>query len=166
MYYRSNSRDVMIRNAKKDDIKAICFLSNEVNAEHSEAMPDTFAKIALSDRDADYWLAYLARDDAHILLIEFEGSIKGMAAVSIPTGLKPSFLVDKRVCNLSTIVVARSARRQGLGKQLILAVERYAHENDASEVLLEVMQFNQLAIAFYRSVGYDDFSTKLAKSLN
>lgn len=155
----------MIRKANKDDIKAICFLSNEINAEHHEAIPNTFSVLGEIERDADFWLAYMAREESAILLIERQDEIVGMAAVSIPTGPKPSFLTDKTTCHLTTIVVASSARRQGVGKKLIGAVEDYAHENGASEVLLEVMQFNQSAIRFYLSMGYGDFSTKLVKPL-
>ena len=155
----------MIRKANKDDIKAICFLSNEINAEHHDAMPNTFSALGEIARDADLWLAHMAREESDILLIERRDEIVGMAAVSIPTGPKPSFLTDKRTCHLTTIVVASSARRQGLGKKLMRAVEGHAHENGASEVLLEVMQFNQSAINFYLSMGYGDFSTKLVKPL-
>lgn len=154
----------MIRDANKDDIEAICLLSNEINGEHHVAMPDTFAEVSEFNRDADYWLAYMARDESNILVIENEGRLLGLAAVSIPTGPRPSFLKAKKVCTLSTVVIASSARRQGLGRRLIDAVEHYAHENGASEVLLEVMQFNQSAINFYRAMGYGDFSTKLVKS--
>lgn len=155
----------MIRDANQQDIEAICLLSNEVNSEHHEAMPDTFTRLGEVNRDADYWLTFMARDESSIIVIEKGGEIQGMAAVSIPNGSKPSFLNTKKVCNLSTIVITTSARRQGLGKKLIEAVESYAHANDASEVLLEVMHFNQAAVSFYRSIGYGDFSTKLVKSM-
>lgn len=122
----------MIRKANKDDIKAICFLSNEINAEHHDAMPNTFSAQGEIDRDADFWLAHMAREESDILLIERRDEIVGMAAVSIPTGPKPSFFIDKRICHLTTIFVASSARRQGFGKKLIRAVEEHAHENGAS----------------------------------
>jgi ribosomal protein S18 acetylase RimI-like enzyme len=155
----------MIRDANQQDIEAICLLSNEINSEHHEAMPDTFTELGEVDRDADYWLTYMAKDESNILVIEKEGEIQGMAAVSIPNGFKPTFINAKKVCHLSTIVIKATARRQGLGKKLIEAVEHYAHTNDASEVLLDVMAFNQVAVSFYRSIGYGDFSTKFVKSM-
>ncbi len=156
----------MIREASSQDIQVICVLSNEVNGEHHNAIPDTFEALGENNRDADFWLTYMAREESNILLIERDGEVVGMAAVSIPKGSKPPFLINKKVCHLSTIVIASSARRQGLGKRLLEAVEAHAHESDASEVLLEVMHFNQAAIAFYRSVGYGDFSTKLLKTID
>jgi len=156
----------MIREANPQDIEAICLLSNEVNSEHHNAIPDTFEALGAINRDADFWLTYMAREESNILLIERDSEVVGMAAVSIPKGSKPPFLINKKVCHLTTIVIASSARRLGLGKCLIEAVDVYAHDNGASEVLLEVMHFNQAAIAFYRSVGYGDFSTKLLKAID
>ncbi len=154
----------MIREANPQDIEAICLLSNEVNSEHHNAIPDTFEALGAINRDADFWLTYMARKDANILLIEINGQIQGMAAFSIPHHTSPPFIKNKSVCQLSTIVIASSARGQGFGKRLVEALEHYAHEKGADEVLLEVMHFNLAAIAFYRSLGYRDFSTRLVKS--
>jgi ribosomal-protein-alanine N-acetyltransferase len=53
-----------------------------------------------------------------------------------------------------TLAVAASARRQGLGRALLLAAGRYAEQLGAEAMFLEVGSDNQAALALYTGLGF------------
>jgi [ribosomal protein S18]-alanine N-acetyltransferase len=57
------------------------------------------------------------------------------------------------VCELESIVVAKSARRKGVGKSLLNAVTDWSLASGARKLELEVRAGNEPAIAFYESAG-------------
>lgn len=58
---------------------------------------------------------------------------------------------------VSTLFVEEAYRRQGLGKQLMLALEKSAREKDAKFIRLDT--FNWQGQAFYRAIGYEEVGT-------
>ena len=60
-------------------------------------------------------------------------------------------LVD--ACQLESIVVAKSARRNGIGRALLDSVTSWSLASGAQKVQLEVRSGNGSAIAFYESAG-------------
>jgi ribosomal-protein-alanine N-acetyltransferase len=61
-----------------------------------------------------------------------------------------------------TIAVARSHRRQGLGRQLMDAVLRRLHAERAEALFLEVDETNVAAIALYRRLGFHEVGKRPA----
>ncbi|MCV2404093.1 GNAT family N-acetyltransferase [Marinomonas sp. C2222] len=56
---------------------------------------------------------------------------------------------------LELIVVDEKARRQGLARKLINTWQQDAQESDVKELLLEVRESNEGAIALYISMGFE-----------
>jgi ribosomal-protein-alanine N-acetyltransferase len=61
-----------------------------------------------------------------------------------------------------TIAVARSHRRQGLGRELMDAVLRRLHAARAEALFLEVDETNMPAIALYRRLGFQEVGKRPA----
>ncbi|MET0943327.1 MAG: ribosomal protein S18-alanine N-acetyltransferase [Mesorhizobium sp.] len=61
-----------------------------------------------------------------------------------------------------TIAVARTHRRQGLGRQLMEAVLRRLHAQRAESLFLEVDETNLPAIALYRRLGFQEVGKRPA----
>ena len=57
-------------------------------------------------------------------------------------------------CDLENIVVANSARRQGMGSRLLQALIAEARRQRAARILLEVRQSNAGACTFYEKFGF------------
>lgn len=53
-----------------------------------------------------------------------------------------------------TVATAKSARRQGLGRELMKKLDEYAAENGIFSISLEVRESNAAAISLYESCGY------------
>lgn len=69
-------------------------------------------------------------------------------------GFAVAHLVSEEVCELESIVVAKSARRKGTGRVLLSAVSGWAVGSEAQKLELEVRAGNASAIAFYESAGF------------
>ncbi len=55
---------------------------------------------------------------------------------------------------LEAVLAARSARRRGIGRALLLAWLSWAQGEGATEAMLEVRASNLAALALYRSLGF------------
>ncbi len=72
------------------------------------------------------------------------GCVRGFAASSCVAG----------TAEVESIAVACADRRSGLGRRLLHAVTTWAQDQDATSLLLEVRAGNEVAQAFYRSLGF------------
>jgi ribosomal-protein-alanine acetyltransferase len=91
----------------------------------------------------------LTRGRAATLVAEGGGSVVGYVLVLFSHGT-----LHARVYSLA---VDPSARGQGLGRDLVLAAEDAAKDQDCSELRLEVRKDNDDAIGLYESLGYRRF---------
>ncbi|MFD2177710.1 GNAT family N-acetyltransferase [Veronia pacifica] len=72
------------------------------------------------------------------------------------TQLYPSFssVSAHRIWILNDLFVAETARRLGVGKQLMNAAKHFANETGAMGIALETAEDNHSAQALYESLGY------------
>ncbi|MDF4310132.1 GNAT family N-acetyltransferase, partial [Vibrio parahaemolyticus] len=76
-----------------------------------------------------------------------------------------SFLIKDPICRVGTIVVDEEQKQQGIGRQLLQACEQWARDANATQVRLEVMEFNQPAQRFYDNQGFKTNSRIMLKHL-
>jgi ribosomal protein S18 acetylase RimI-like enzyme len=68
---------------------------------------------------------------------------------------------DALDCNLEDLFVEESARRSGLGEQLVLASIERARQRGCYRVELDVNESNSAAVALYEKLGFTSFSPEL-----
>lgn len=78
------------------------------------------------------------------LVVELESAVRGFAVASI---VGPE-------AELECIVVAAGFERRGLGRGLMQALSAMLHAAGVEELLLEVRQGNERALAFYSTLGW------------
>ncbi len=66
---------------------------------------------------------------------------------------------------IGELFVKEAARKTGLGKQLMQEIETYFKNNGATTSWLKVATDNELARAFYNSLGYTEREVELRKRL-
>jgi ribosomal-protein-alanine N-acetyltransferase len=96
---------------------------------------------------------YLTPDRSNPVLIRtaiiasLQGKIRGYAAATV--------LLDgeQNICQLDSIAVDPGARRHGVATALLRAICRWAAQNSAGHLSLEVRSGNAPAIAFYQQSG-------------
>lgn len=91
-------------------------------------------------------LAFLARDDAFVLVAEDNGRIVG-SAMNV-------FSRSKRLGRIASVAVMSSMRRRGIGQKLVNASEKRFVREGMRSVRLEVSVENMPAIRLYLKTGF------------
>ncbi|MNZ90579.1 putative acetyltransferase [compost metagenome] len=80
---------------------------------------------------------------------ELMGSLMGIICHDLIGDCKPFMVIEN-------VVVSSRARRQGVGKKLMLAIEEIAQEKDCFYIILVSGEKRKEAHIFYESLGYRD----------
>jgi ribosomal protein S18 acetylase RimI-like enzyme len=67
---------------------------------------------------------------------------------------------------IGELVVAESAQRRGIGRELVRAAERWAHSRGYRRVTLDTGAGNHGARAFYAALGYAEEDVRLTKPVS
>ncbi|KJH68506.1 GNAT family N-acetyltransferase [Chromobacterium violaceum] len=156
---------MLIRKADAQDLDAICRLAAQINRQHHQALPELFLAAADADADRAFWRARLEGEDSVLLVAEREGAVLAFLTAQLQNSPPLPFLQARRICRIGTIVVDEACQGQGMGSRLLAAAEDWGRRRDADELRLEVMQFNQGALAFYARHGLAAQSQIMSKSL-
>jgi ribosomal protein S18 acetylase RimI-like enzyme len=158
--------EVRIRRATAQDYEALCEIIEDVDALHREALPSIFRESSGPVRERAYLLGLLADEDHGLFVAEIEGQAAGYVHVTARDAPPIPILVPRRVAVVDNVVVKEAYRRSGLGRALMGRVEQWAQAKGATEVELNVYEFNEAAIAFYESLGYEVFSRRMGRRLD
>ncbi len=96
------------------------------------------------------YLADLRNDFATYLVCDYEGKVAGYAGMWV-------IFHDAHVTN---IAVGQEYRNQGIGKMLMLNLEKIAKEKEATRMLLEVRPSNYGAIHLYKGIGFKPYNIR------
>ena len=91
--------------------------------------------------------------------------IVGFITAKLTDTSATSFLEQRLLCRIGTIVVSQTHKRLGVGRKLLHHVEEWATAKTADEIRLEVFEFNDEAIEFYEAQLFKTQSRIMAKSL-
>ena len=95
-------------------------------------------------------LELLEEPRARVLVAEGEGVVVGGASLWI----KPDLAHGDRVIEVPMLVVSTDARRRSVGRRLLSEVQSVAAAENAALVELVATRENDVARAFYRSLGF------------
>ncbi|BBL91323.1 GNAT family N-acetyltransferase [Vibrio rotiferianus] len=152
-----------IRPATPDDLNALFDLNKQINELHHLHAPLAF--VAPSEEDRTFLRNMLA-DEARLFLVAEEGQqVLGFITATITQNETISFLIKDPICRIGTIVVDENQKSKGVGRALMASVEQWARESGATQVRLEVMEFNHNAQQFYDKLGFVPNSRLMMKCL-
>lgn len=129
----------------------------EIELESLEQLADLYQELMNQRSNSDKLeqvFNVIKADNRYILLGAFVdgelmGSLMGIMCHDL-IGECKSFMV------IENVVVSSRARRQGVGKKLMLAIEEVAHERDCLYIILVSGEQRKEAHIFYESLGYRD----------
>jgi diamine N-acetyltransferase len=154
-----------LRQAVEQDYHTYCNLLNEINDQHSAALPGIFQHPGGVIFERDYFISLLSNADLAIFLAETGGRAAGLVHVLVREAPAYAILVPRRIAVIDTLVVSAAFRRGGVGKALMRRAEEWASSRGAASVELNVYEFNRGARAFYRRLGYTTLSRRMSKPL-
>ncbi len=156
---------LVIREATVDDWENLCNLFDEADQLHRAHQADRFQAPNGPARDREFVLDLLADQMVKLLVGEGEGNLLGLVQAALKSTPPLSILVPRKYVVVETLVVKAAYRQQGIGARLMDEIQQWAIASGADAVELNVYEFNQGAIAFYRQLGYEPISHKLCKSI-
>ena len=152
-----------IRSATPDDLDALFDLNKQINELHHLYAPQAF--VAPSEEDRTFLINMLADEERLFLVAEEGQQVLGFITATITQNETISFLIKDPICRIGTIVVDENQKSKGVGRALMAAVEQWARESGATQVRLEVMEFNHNAQQFYNKLGFTPNSRLMMKCL-
>ncbi|MEL7325927.1 MAG: GNAT family N-acetyltransferase [Pseudomonadota bacterium] len=152
-----------IRSATPDDLDALFDLNKQINELHHLYAPQAF--VAPSEEDRTFLINMLADEERLFLVAEESQQVLGFITATITQNETISFLIKDPICRIGTIVVDENQKSKGFGRALMAAVEQWARESGATQVRLEVMEFNHNAQQFYDKLGFVPNSRLMMKCL-
>jgi ribosomal protein S18 acetylase RimI-like enzyme len=133
----------VVREATVEDVEGIYALALEL----ADAIGDRGPR---SEAIRARLLELLEEPRARVLVAECGGGVIGVASLWI----KPDLAHGDTVIEVPMLVVSADARRQGIGKLLVEKVQSIAAIENAALLELIATRENDVARAFYRSLGF------------
>jgi GNAT superfamily N-acetyltransferase len=158
---------VIVRHATMDDIEILVDLYKEFHEFHVKGVPDRL-RIPCSYDDGDLSNKIekiLSERGSAIFVAEMEDAVVGLAEVYVKQDEANSLKLSYTYAHLQSVIVREAYRRQKIGRKLLLAVEQWAKENDASEIRLDIWEFKNGPLEFYEKRGYYTLRRTMVRKL-
>jgi GNAT superfamily N-acetyltransferase len=139
----------VIRDARPADAAAIAALLGELG------YPAEAAQVELR-------LEGIAGDQSsRLFVVDVNGGVAGLGGLHV----LPLIEHDELGCMLTAMVVGAKHRRQGIGAELVGAVEREARSRGCNRLVLSSADRRTDAHAFYESLGFEATGRRFVKAL-
>jgi len=131
-----------LRNAQQTDMRSVLLLIKELATFEKEPLA---VEITVDDLIKD---GFSKEPAFRIIVAEAENEIVGMAL------FYPRYSTWKgKAMHLEDLIVKQKYRGKGIGNALYSEVLKYAYNNNFKRVAWEVLDWNKVAIDFYKSTG-------------
>lgn len=140
----------MLELARIEDWEAVHRLSLQVHDLHTQWRPDIFCRC-----DAPYPQEKFLEDirDRMVYVAKIDGVVLGYVVLMILHKAGPG-VVEKKMLRLDSIVVEKTARGKGIGKQMVAETKALARAFGCRELILSVHPENDSAVGFYQNCGF------------
>jgi GNAT superfamily N-acetyltransferase len=164
--FGSDRSGFIVRQLVYGDFRQFDNLFEEVDRLHREALPRYFRKPNAPARTPETFSGWLADPNTGLFGAEKEGTLVG--AVYTLIRLSPSSLslhVPRTFGLIDVLVVDPRYRKMGIGAALVKQAQLWAQGKGATQMEINVWEFNSSAMTFYEDLGYGTISRKLSLSL-
>jgi GNAT superfamily N-acetyltransferase len=139
----------VIRDARPADAAAIAGLLDELGYPANAAQVERRLQRIADDPSSRLFVA------------DVDGEIPGLGGLHV----LPLIEHDELGCMLTAMVVGAEHRRQGIGTELVGAVEREARSRGCNRLVLNSADRRADAHAFYESLGFEATGRRFVKAL-
>ncbi|MCW8328655.1 GNAT family N-acetyltransferase [Photobacterium sp. SDRW27] len=145
----------MIRIAKRTDYAELVSLFIEENIHNHKIAPDRVAQTSdvLSLKELD---EILSDPSSYLGVCEYEGKVVGLVLGTFHLKRPNRWNPGRNFAYLEELIVTESMRGKSIAFGLVSAFKVWAKAQGASCIDLNVWHSNEVAIAFYRQVGFTD----------
>jgi GNAT superfamily N-acetyltransferase len=154
--------DIMLRTITEDDFELLSTIEHDYQTDHVWQMDRVLEPGNFSIRFRESKLPRTIKVDNPARLAwntpEVLKSSQGILAVY--KGQEVGYLFFKQTVDIRTawiylMAVRKNYRRQGIGSQLIFAVQDWCRQNDYKKIMLEMQSKNYPAVRFAQKLGFE-----------
>ena len=150
---------ISIRPANDQDTQTLGDMYYEFHELHARGVPSHLRSLGKKDQweRTNFHQALeniFNNDDAQIFLAEIEGKPVGLIEVYVRQDEDNPCIVPHKYMLLQSLMVLEGFRQNGIGKQLVKSAKEWAKRKGATEIRLEVWNFNSEARHFYKKLGF------------
>lgn len=131
------NQDYLVRKMTEEDLDRVMFIEQE-----AFALPWS----------RESYLSELKNNFAAYLVCDVEGEVAGYGGI---------WVVFEQA-HITNVAIGHDYRLRGLGKSLMLELEKVARQKKATHILLEVRPSNLAARTMYKKLGFVDMSIRKA----
>ena len=149
-----------VRKAQESDLEALIIMNLELHNIHHRERPEEFKN--LSSDDVRSSLGNLLTHEDYEILVCLEGEeLIGYVLSRVESRKENPVQTARQHFYIDQIDVKREYRRQGAGKLLINATRERAKKRGIEVIVLDVWNFNEGAVAFFKSQGFSPWIQRM-----
>ncbi len=152
-----------VRRAKNSDLDFMRIALFELNKMHHEAVPDRFKTPEEIDTSKNL-THYIRKETYFAFVAEADGSLVGFIAGNVSERVS-SITKSMVMGTIDELFVSESHRGLSVGSKLIQEFENECKRRGASEISVEIWEFNEKARAFYKAHGLSTWVRCASKKL-
>ena len=153
------NENVDVRKVNINDFSSVKKLMQSVQDLHNNNRSEIHKDSKIFDKEE------FSQNINNIIVAEINNLVVGVVKYLIKEKLENSYTNYRKVLFIDALVVDQNYRKKGIGKILMLEMEKIAKYNNCSSVELNVWAFNENAIKFYEGMGMSVKTMILEKSI-
>lgn len=145
-----------IRFAKETELDRVNEIRKQVNDVHVAGKPEVF-KPGFSKELQDFIKVIWDDPEQEIVVAVEDDEICGFAILHHINKPENPFMWERDFLDIDEFCVDEKHRRKGVATQLISYIKEYAKEKGYHRLELNMWEFNESALEFYESVGFETY---------
>lgn len=155
----------LIREATEADAEAMVEFLMEGHDLHVASVPQIYRPIEVNEEILEFLRGQVRQERSKMFVAELDGALVGYVFVRVGDSTPIPLLTPRRYAEIDTLMVARRAQRQGIGRALMERAQQWGKEQGATRAQLNVLEFNRGALEFYEELGYSTLRRTMWRSL-
>ncbi|MGY3717669.1 GNAT family N-acetyltransferase [Sutcliffiella cohnii] len=151
---------ITVKKAQPQDYSSISLIANEVHEKHVNALPHIFYTVK-NALPKIYFEELIENPMCEILVAKEGEDVVGFAIIEIMESPPIPTYTYRKISFINNIAIKKEYSRKGIGYTLFKECTNWSKIHGASAIELNVWEFNQDAIAFYRKLGMEYASRKM-----
>lgn len=148
--------NIIVRYAKKDELLRINEMRAEVNELHVNGRPDIFRPGFRTELQQRIYEVFDS-DKADIIVAECGGTLCGFAMVEYIDRPESAYGNARSFYHIEEFGVDEAFRRMGVASAIVEFCKGEAKAKGYNRIELDVWEFNDGAIQFYKSAGFQTY---------
>ena len=145
-----------IRFAKETELDRVNEIRKQVNDVHVAGKPEVF-KPGFSKELQDFIKVIWDDPEQEIVVAVEDDDICGFAILHHINKPENPFMWERDFLDIDEFCVDQKHRRKGVATQLISYIKEYAKDKGFHRLELNMWEFNESALEFYESVGFETY---------